>query len=293
MSIAAVRARLEEQVELLPVLPTVVARLMVLDRRSDTYFDEVLALIEADAAFASRVLAAANSAASSPTNPISSVRVALARLGGRGAVGSVMAAAVSRVFVPDDPWEKALWRHAIQVGGACRALVELDPTCGVEPDVAYVAGLLHDVGRIIIFHHDHDILRQVEDGDLGSPQELIEAEKRVCGITHPELGARACRRWNLPDILVHTVARHHLPVTRPTTDLDKLVAIVQFADFLMFPSAEPGAPGRDVDDLEVIEADLVELLPPNLAAVTVEQLSTVLAETSAWADETCDSLGLS
>ncbi|MEM9561462.1 MAG: HDOD domain-containing protein [Actinomycetota bacterium] len=292
MSIADTRARLEEQVDLLPVLPTVVAQLMVLDRRSETYFDDVLALIEADAAFASRVLATANSAASSPTSPIGSVRVALARLGGTGAVASITAAAVSRVFVPDDPWEKALWRHAIQVAGASRALVELDPSCTVEPDAAYVAGLLHDVGRIIIFHHDADILRQLDEGNWESPRALIENEQRVCGITHPELGARACRRWHLPDVLVDAVARHHLPVTSPVTDVDRLVAIVQFADLLMFPAAEPGAPGRDAGDLATIESDLLEHLPRNLAAVTAEQLSRVLSETMAWADETCESLGL-
>ena len=266
---------------------------MVLDRQSDTYFDDVLALIEADAAFASRVLAMANSAASSPTTPISSVRVALAGSGARVRSGRSPPPRCRGCSSPTTRGRRRCGATPSRSPGRPGPWVELDPDCAVDPDAAYVAGLLHDVGRIIIFHHDAEILRQVDEGNWESPQALIEAEQRVCGITHPELGARACRRWHLPDLLVHAVARHHLPLGQPTTDLDRLVGIVRFADLLMFPSAEPGAPGRDAGDLETIEAELLDRLPANLAGVTAAQLSAVLAATSAWADETCQALGLS
>lgn len=291
MSIAETRTRLEASVDRLPVLPTVVARLMVLDREAEGYFEEVLALVEADVAFTARILAAANSAESSPATPISSVRMALARLGGRGAAGSIMAAAVAEVFVPRDPWERSLWRHAIQVAGAVRALVDLDPDCPVDRDAAYAAGLLHDVGRVVIFHHDAEALRLIDEGDWDSPQRLVEAEQRLIGVTHTELGARACRRWMLPDLVVSAVGQHHHPTVDTRTEVGRLVALVRFADLLMFPSALPGTPGREQDDDETIAAELVPRLPPSLAHLSVDQLRAVLVDTTAWADETAASLG--
>ena len=291
MSVDETRARLERRIDRLPVLPTVVARLMVLDRDDDGYFEEVLALIEADAAFASRILAAANSAESSPTDPVRSVRMALARLGGQGAAGAVMAAAISEVFVPRDPWEKSLWRHALHVAGAMRALVALDPTCPFDGDVAYAAGLLHDVGRIVMFHHDPDTLRSVDEGDWDSPQTLVEAEMRICGVTHAELGARACRRWKLPDLLVEAVALHHHPEAPLAGAAGVMVAMTRFADLAMFPSALPGTPGRETHDA-TIESELIPRLPANLAGVTVAQLRALIGDTATWAQATADSLGI-
>ena len=151
MSVLEMRARLEHHIDRLPVLPTVVARLMVLDREDDSFFDEVLELLEADPPFAARILTAANAAASSPRDPVASIRAALVRLGSQGAARAIMDAGVSKVFIPRSDWEKSLWLHALHIGGAMRAMANEDSTGIVDPDVAYMAGLLHDVGRLVMF----------------------------------------------------------------------------------------------------------------------------------------------
>lgn len=291
MSVIEMRARLEQHIDRLPVLPTVVARLMVLDREEEGYFEEVLGLIEADPTVAARILAAANAAASSPRDPVASVRVALARLGSQGAARAVMDAAVSRVFVPRNDWEKSLWRHALQVGGALRALADLDPSGSVDRDVAYAAGLLHDVGRLVMFQAAPEALRRIDEGGLDSPQDLVDAERRLCGITHAELGARACRSWGLPEVLVDTVARHHHPVGTAKGPVELLIAMCRFADLAMFPSAMPGAPGM-ADDDEKIEQILLPRLPPNLAAVDLATLRTIIGDTVVAADATGAMLGV-
>lgn len=290
MSVIEMRALLEHHIDRLPVLPTVVARLMVLDREDEGYFEEVLGLVEADPTVAARILAAANAAASSPRDPVASVRVALARLGSRGAARAIMDAGVSKVFIPRTDWEKSLWRHALQVGGALRALADLDPSGSVDRDVAYAVGLLHDVGRLVMFQAAPEVLHQIDEGGLDSPQALVEAERRLCGITHAELGARACRRWGLPDVLVDAVARHHHPVGNTTDPVGLLIAMCRFADLAMFPSAMPGTRGL-VDDPEKIEDYLLPRLPPNLAAVDLATLHKVIAETLAATDETGATLG--
>ena len=284
------RARLESRIDRLPVLPTVVARLMVLDREDSGYFDEVLGLIEADPTFAARILAAANAAASSPRDPVASVRMALARLGSQGATRAIMDAAVSKVFIPRSDWEKSLWRHALQVGGALRALTGHETSGMIDPDVAYAAGLLHDVGRLVMFQEAPEALRLVDEGNWDTPQQLVDAERRVCGITHAELGARACQAWGMPRILVDVVRRHHHPVPNPATPVDHLVSMTRFADLAMFPSALPGSASPED---EWIADYLLPRRPPNLSDLGVDGLRRVIENTVAEAESISVSLGLS
>lgn len=289
MSVAEMRALLEHHIDRLPVLPTVVARLMVLDREDDGYFEEVLGLIEADPTFAARILSAANSAASSPRDPVASVRASLARLGVNGAAQAIMDAAVSKVFIPRTDWEKSLWRHALQVGGALRAMADLEASGTVDRDVAYASGLLHDVGRLVMFQEAPEVLRQIDEGAWDTPQELVDAERRLCGVTHADLGARACERWGLPDVLVDVVRRHHSPVPNPRSPVDLLVAMTRFADLAMFPSSLPGTEAPDDETIEVV---LLPRLPPNLVDLGPDRVRKLIEDTISHAEEVSVSLGL-
>lgn len=293
MSMPGLRARLERHIDTLPVLPTVVARLMTVDQDSDDYFEEVLELIEGDPSFAACILAAANSAASAPVEPVVSIRAALVRLGGVGATRPIMAAAVSRVFVPRDDWEKSLWRHAVQVAEATRALLAFDRSgFAIDRDLAYAAGLLHDVGRFVMFQEAPDVLKQIDEGHWETPESLVATELSIAGVNHAELGAMACHRWHLPDLLVDVVARHHNSIGRLTGPADVLIGLVRFADLAMFPSAKPGSPGYAEADDERYESELMPRLPFHLGDVTVDQLRALVVETTDRAERRCQTLGL-
>jgi putative nucleotidyltransferase with HDIG domain len=286
------RARLKSHIDRLPVLPMVLARLMTLDPDHDGFFDEVMGLLEGDPPFAARILSAANAATSGHLRPVASVRSALLRLGSQGAANAITTLAVTRVFVPRTDWEKSLWRHSIHVGAAMRVLADMDRSGVVDHDVAYAAGLLHDVGRLIIFQEAPDALHQIDEGGWHTPEALVDAERAICGIGHAELGARACRRWNLPDILVDVVARHHHPIHNPVGEAEVLVAMTRFADLIMFPSAMPGTPGRERDTDAVLAADLVPQLPPQLVHLGPGDLRRVIVEANSRADRIGSSVGM-
>lgn len=290
---ASLRKRLERRIDDLPVLPTVVGKLMALDREQENYFEEVLSLIEADPSFAARILAAANSASDAPRARITSVRRALTRLGSTRASNTILAVAVSRVFVPRDDWEKSLWRHSLQVAVALRTLIHASPRADIRTDEAYTAGLLHDVGRFVLFGEAPASLRRIDEGNWGCPTELIALEREICGLTHAEIGSLACQRWRLPEVLVAVVRRHHDARPDPTRDeVAALVAAVQFADLAMFPSAVPGATGYDEANLDVLTAELLPKQPPffDFDAASLQVLLQSSARESA---QMCTMLGLS
>jgi HD-like signal output (HDOD) protein len=286
------RKRLEKRIDTLPVLPTVVGKLMTLDRTSDTYFEEVLALIEADPTFAARILAAANSAADAPRARITSVRRALTRLGSTHASNTILAVAVSKVFVPRDDWEKSLWRHSLQVAVALRTLVHASPRADIRTDEAYTAGLLHDVGRFVLFGVAPAELRRIDEGDWGCPAELVSLERDICGMAHAEIGALACKRWRLPELLISVVRRHHDPDVDPARgEVDTLLAAVRFADLAMFPSAVPGATGYEDADVETLQAELVPKLPA-FFDFDAASLQVLLQSSARESSAMCTMLGL-
>lgn len=287
------RARLERRIDELPVLPTVVGQLMTLDQEHNEFFDRVLALIESDPTFAARMLVAANSAASSPRTEITSVRAALTRLGSSGALGMILAVAVSRVFVPRDPWEKSLWRHALQVGSAARALAgSVDERLNVRPDEAFTAGLLHDVGRFVLFGEAPEKLRRIDEGDWDDPMALVEMERSICGITHLDLGKMACDHWGLPSLFGAVALRHHEQDVDPHRGpVDALISLIHFADLAMFPSAMPGTPGYDSASLEIVQAELMPKCPSGLA-ISADALHGIIGTVTAEVDQTCVALGI-
>ncbi len=289
---ANLRERLERRIDTLPVLPTVVSKLMALDRARPDYFEQVLGLLEADPTYAARILAAANSAADAPRARITSVRRALTTLGSAKASDTILTVAISRMFVPRDDWEKSLWRHSLQVAIALRTLVHASPRADIRTDEAYTAGLLHDVGRFVLFAESPATLRRIEERRAESPVQLMALERSTCGISHADLGALACERWRLPEFLVSVVRRHHdVDVRHERGEMDALLAAVHFADNAMFPSAARRASGYEDADLETLERDLVPHLPP-FFDFDAASLSVLLGSIARETRDVCSMIGL-
>ncbi|MDE2477946.1 MAG: HDOD domain-containing protein [Betaproteobacteria bacterium] len=227
--------RLEKRLEDLPMLPDVVHRLMSLRQDSYDYFDQVAQALHADPGFATRLLQYANSAALGAGRPITSIQEAMLRVGARGAVDLVLAHSAARIFVPGNEWEKTLWKHSIDVAWLMRKLSVLAVDHRGEPDEAYVFGLLHDIGRFVLYLEAPEELRSVEETDWATPEELIEAEIRICGFTHSELGYLALRKWRLPDALAEAVRWHHtqpLPLDKIDGRYRALNELLQEADWI-------------------------------------------------------------
>ncbi|MEM9203554.1 MAG: HDOD domain-containing protein [Actinomycetota bacterium] len=286
------RLRLERRIDELPVLPTVIGQLFSLDPDADGYFEQLLELVEADATFTARTLSAANAAASAPRHPIETVRAALARLGSDGVRSLVMAVAVTRVFIPRDEWEVSLWRHALQTASASRRLAAFAPEALVSPEVAYVIGLLHDIGRFVMVAEAPDSLRIIHEGTWDAPNELVDQERAICGLSHAEIGVMACRRWGLPAVIEDVIGRHHDPLLDPSSTFgnDAMLVLLRIADLLLFPSVLPGEPGWEEADLNTIEDQLMPLMPSWLT-ISSKQLQRVITGTVEETDRTITSLG--
>lgn len=291
---SAARRVLLRDARALPLLPASLVSLLALDARAATYFDRVASLASHDPGLAARALGAANAAGVRGVEPILTLREAIIRLGAVHVAELVTSVAAVSVFLPLEGHERTLWRHAFQVAYGARNLAVA--TGAVDPGHAYAAGLLHDVGRFVIWRHDDALLAAVDAADWHDPDALLAAERDLCGIDHAALGAQVAAHWRLPEPIVQTIRDHHRVLPEPPSSaVDAVTWLVALADGATFGTAgsdghSPRLAARDddVDEPVAVAARHFEdryAVPSDLAA-------RMLRDGFAAADEAARGLGL-
>jgi len=248
---SATLASLTQRLRNLPVLPAAVAKLVRLDPKRDGYFDEVTRIVGSDPGLTTKLLAYANSAYNASRTRITRIRDAIVRIGPEQIVNLVIAASATAVFVPKTPWQKSLWLHSLTTASIARRLAVPPPRSLVDGEERYLAGLVHDIGRFILYLEAPEALAAIDETDGESPAGLIAAELRICGYTHAELGYLAARKWGLPDEISQFI-RHHHQRPRPGAD-PRVVALVegnQLADWVSMTLLK-------VDDWRTLEYPLL------------------------------------
>ncbi|MDC9728014.1 MAG: HDOD domain-containing protein [Methyloprofundus sp.] len=226
---------LTNKLDNLPMLPVVVTELMALSPDDEEFFEKVLALAKNDPPFSIRLLKYANSAIQFPASTITTLQSAITRIGTNKVHNLIFSMSVLRVFIPATQGQRNLWAHAIQVAITSQTIAELEPSLGVDPEHAYVCGLMHDIGRFIMFDESTEELGKIDETNWTTPEQLIDVEMELCGFNHAELGWHACKKWKLPKIIELCVKEHHnygLHTNNPKfKKLENLIHIVQMADF--------------------------------------------------------------
>jgi putative nucleotidyltransferase with HDIG domain len=179
----------------------------------DVSFDELGRTIELDPGLTANMLRLANSAYFGFQRTIGSIRTAIVRLGTQRVyhlvLGLSVAPLASKPVRGYDLPAGALWQHSVAVAvGAER----LGQALKIKfPDYAFTAGMLHDVGKIVLgtfVEADGEAIGKI------ARQESVSfdvAEQRVLGIDHAEVGAMLLERWNLPSDIVQVGRWHHRP----------------------------------------------------------------------------------
>ncbi len=204
----------------LPSLPVIYQEIMRQMNSPDFSLAEVGATIEKDVALSAKLLQIVNSAGSGLRQEISSVPHAASMLGMEKLSAIVLVAEVfSTVQVKAMPRElslDALWAHSLRVGEYAKkiALHEVpDETTIVEQ--SFTAGLLHDIGLIILASNLAEELTKAFALAKQKKISLFQAEKEILGATHAQVGGYLLELWGLPDPIVEAIAYHDYPTGLP------------------------------------------------------------------------------
>lgn len=191
--------------------------------------DQMGTVIAQDPALTARLLKLVNSAYFGFPAKVETVTRAVSLVGLRQLRNLALAVSAVELFdrVPADQVSMvSFWSHSIFCGLLCR---ELATACRVlHGERLFVAGLLHDIGRLMIYTHRPTEAARIHQQIDSCGIDLSAAERRVLGYDHAELGGALLQSWQLPDALQTAVAYHHQPSGAPSAALE--AAIVYLAN---------------------------------------------------------------
>jgi len=214
----------------LPTIPVVATKVMQLIESERATADELSKVVAADPAVAARVLKISNSSFYGRQGKIQNLSAAIVMLGFNTLKSIVITASVRQVYQPFGLTEKMLWEHSF--GTALAARIIAGKTGLADEEEAFLAGLFHDIGKVIMNNHDRSKFQLVMERCYNEEIPFHEAERSVYHYSHEEVGSLVIRKWNFPEMLTDTVLRHHDLAFSDLGDLKllHLTSIVSLAD---------------------------------------------------------------
>jgi putative nucleotidyltransferase with HDIG domain len=122
-----------------------------------------------------------------------------------------------------------LWDHAIQTAVLAKAIAQEADLARADVDTAFMAGLLHDIGKLLIASNLPEEFRAIIEQMRVCRSSMAAAEKQLLGTTHAAIGAYLLGLWGLPDAIIDAVAYHHQPGANSGDRLG-ITGIVHVAD---------------------------------------------------------------
>ena len=216
----------------LPAMPQLVKKLDAVLSDPDASVRDAAEVVAMDPSITARTIHFVNSSAFNLARKVERLDDAVALLGISGVRNIVLGASVLGTFGIEENElfsPQRFWQHSLAVASAAaliaRTLTEKEDTGSVDVDLAFMAGLLHDVGKILIVHQRREQYREVCKLSAAKRISRMDAEMAVFGLQHTDFGHALLEQWELPECVCAAALSHHEPATTGT-----FVYVVHLAD---------------------------------------------------------------
>ena len=266
-----------EHTKRVPGLPTGISRLYPLLNDSQAGASDFEKVIRPDVALSANLLRLANSAAFGMRRQVESVRHAISLLGLKRAFDAAVAASFAKTIPRQLPGydieSNEFWGHSSAVAilsGRLASQISQKP-----PNLIFVAGLLHDIGKLAISPFLGERATEVRGALNDGTQTFLAIEREVLGTDHAEIGYALAESWGLPEAIGLAARWHHRPSEAPPEVDQVLVGLVHAADALahmLGHGADVGELARQVDESVATNLDITDTL---LECVASESLGEI------------------
>lgn len=207
---------LQKIVTSVPMLSPSASRLLQLSADPEHDLGDIIDLVRTDANLTARVLKIVNSAAFALVTHVTSIDRAISYLGERVVVGLALGDCAGKLFHKELTGYEAdsgsLWKHDLRAALASREVV-VQSGSEINAELAFTAGLLHDIGKALISDYLKDTATEAvnmmnDEGDL----DYLDAEERMIGFSHTHAGYELAKSWDLPEELAQAILHHHHPM---------------------------------------------------------------------------------
>lgn len=241
----------------IPPLPQSAAKVMDLSRNPRAGTKEYARVVEGDPGLVRAVLALANSSFYISLHKCTSLAQAMVRVGIREveriALVQAFQAKVFRVYGHDETVQR-VGSHALSTALAAQAIAQ---RVDVSPADAFLGGLFHDVGKLVVLGSIAHVQRKLK---RTAPDSLVQSAFEAF---HVLVGENACSRWQMPAEIVHAVAVHHDPQSAAELPLDRVVYLANIVAHAM-PAKKTA--------VEIINADDPVLVASGLRQVELSEI---------------------
>jgi putative nucleotidyltransferase with HDIG domain len=230
--LADIKGKVMQAMRELPSLPLVVHKLLTVMNDPRSSLDDVTRVLSSDQALAGKVLKLVNSPFYGMSGEVSTISRAVLVMGYSGlrsvATGFGMATALAKLGGGRSLAE--FWNHSLATAAGGQVFAESRRDTAPDPEEAFVAGLLHDVGHVVLASAVPDAYAEAQAAALMAAEPLM-AERAVMGMDHTQVGQKLLQYWKLPDALQDAARRHH-SVEICGGDSQPLTTIVAIGDTL-------------------------------------------------------------
>lgn len=221
----------EEKIKTLPSLPLVVTRMLSILEDPRSSVDDLERVIRYDQSLTAKILAVSNSAYYSFHNEVTTVARAVVTLGYTELRNLCLSLGLMRFLSPasfkDQAMAERLWLHSVAVAEGAKIVAKSAGT--VDNDQAFTAGLLHDLGKVVLAGFFPDEVNNIAAICSQTDYSWREAEQEV-GLSHEEVGRSLAEQWRLPPVLIDVIGGHHTLIAEEKSL--PLVAAVHVSDYL-------------------------------------------------------------
>ncbi len=207
--------RILGSIEKLPMLPTVAIKLLEVTDDERTSALDLARLIETDQALAAKTMRMANSAFYGRSGKISTLRDAVTLIGFGAIRSTILTVFFMDVFKGTTDRTgfdtEAFWLHSLACAICCREISRKVRGAASLAEEAFVCGMLHDAGKILLNNHVSDDYKRVVEAVRTKNLTVAEAEQAVLGVDHAQVGGRLLELWKLPEHETRAIASHHNP----------------------------------------------------------------------------------
>lgn len=210
-----------DDVEGLVSPPAVCMRLFELIHSPSSDARDIAGVISVDPNLTARLLRMANSSFYNLSGKIDTVSRAVTIIGNGELYSLVLSISAVKSFtnLPNDIVSmETFWRHSVYTGLMARALAQRVNM--LHPERMFVAGLLHDIGSLVLYHYRPETMRDILLVAEGDEEVLYHAENEVLGFNHAGLAGGLLAEWQLPDVLQQAVTWHHEPESAQSARLE-------------------------------------------------------------------------
>ncbi len=223
--------RLFARISEVSTLPDAAVQIISLASDPDSGADDLLEAVRGDPALAMRLMRTVNSSYYALNGKVADLKQAITLLGFKEVRNLALTSYVAQLFQNEGDHanysRRGLWNHMVGTGMVAQLLAQ---TCGRVPSPeAYLAGLLHDVGFILLDQYLHAPFCRMIDA-LSEDVPVNRVEWRILGFDHGALGAHVTREWKLPDQVILSAEHHHRP-SRYEGEHHDMICLVSLADF--------------------------------------------------------------